>query len=56
MLVRKIGSCKYTKGDSREGKKKNKGYKKTNSLKISLKEGLCRVYLYHRVSISGDNM
>ena len=38
-------SYKSTKGDSRESNKRDKGYKRANSLKVSLREGLCKVYL-----------
>ena len=40
MLVRKIISCKSTRGDSREGNKRDKGYKRVNSLEVFLREGL----------------
>ena len=40
MLVKKTVSYKGTKEDSKENNKKNKGYKRVNSLKISLKKGL----------------
>ena len=45
MLVRKIASYKYIKKDTKEGNKRDKGYKRVNYLKISLREGFCRVYL-----------
>ena len=45
MLVRKIASFKSTRGDSKKSNKRDKGYKRVNCLKISLREGLYRVYL-----------
>ena len=33
-------SYKSTKRDGREGNKRDKGYKRVNSLKVSLREGL----------------
>ena len=40
-----MASYRYTRGDGREGNKRDKRYKRANSLKISLREGLCRIYL-----------
>ena len=37
-------SYKGTRGDNKESNKRNKGYKKANGPKVSLKEGLHRVY------------
>ena len=40
-----MASCRYIRGDGRESNKRDKGYKRVNYLKISLREGLCGVYL-----------
>ena len=47
MLVRKTVIYKGTKGDSKEGDKRNKGYKKVNCLKVSLKKAFVKfIYIF----------
>jgi hypothetical protein len=38
--VRKTASYRGTRGDGREGNKRDKGYKRANGLEVSLREGL----------------
>ena len=42
MLTKKTASCKDIKGDSKEGDKKDEGYKKTNGLEVSSREGFAK--------------
>ena len=39
-----MASCRGTRGDSKEGNKRDKGYKRANGPEVFLREGLCRVY------------
>ena len=40
-----MASYRGTREDGREGNKRDKGYKRVNYPEVSLREGLCRVYL-----------